>query len=113
MAVELTEAQVELAATLETCLNTLFGEGAFEAFIAAQIGTDAIQTCIKQAVIDCLTNPDTSPLTKEFLGAVFQNLPPEEFAENIADEDSSVTNSSGVGILTISTSISKTLLGGG
>jgi len=112
MAVELTEEEQVLADATEECLNTLFGEGAFEAFFSSLMNADAIQACIKQVVVDCLLDPDTSPLTKEFLGTIFQGTAgTEEGLAAITDETGeSPLTFNAIKIKTVTLSQAKTVV---
>lgn len=69
----LTEEEIALAEATEECLNTLFGEGAFEAFLQNMLSADGpLKACIAACVVDVLTDPEQSPITKDYLAEVIQ-----------------------------------------
>ena len=108
MAVVLTdEQQAEVDATT-VCVDTLFGEGALALFVAAQMGSDEIAACIKQVIVDCLTDPDTNPITKEMLGEIIQgvDVDGDGVVGRVAGaEDSLIQRTDGTKILSVSKSV--------
>lgn len=68
-----TEEDIAAADALTACLGTLFGEGAFENWLECQLGADgALKACIQACIVDVLTDPEASPITKEMLGEIIQ-----------------------------------------
>lgn len=87
------------------CLAQLLGEGfadALAAAIMACLDADAV----KALIVDCLTNPDTSPLTKEMLSEILQGEDLDDDGVLGATTDSEVegtftSTSTGIKILTV------------
>lgn len=120
------EEQADAEAAL-ACFDTLFGvdQGLDEAILAAFMDSsllDAIAACLqdqlKQAVIDCITGPQ-SPLTKELLGSIIQGLVDEETGgpelpavdENAEEGVDYVLTSSSIKVLTFTGSTKKVAIG--
>lgn len=114
MAATLTDEQQALADATTACLATLFGEGAMEAWLAAALSGDLAAGCIKTLIVDCLTNPDTSPLSKEMLAEIIQgkDVDGNGVIGLVSDPeaDDAPTTSSGIKVLTVSASIKKNVV---
>lgn len=87
MTIEFTEEEQTSIDFMAECLKTLFGGENFTLFFQHLISNDPeIGACIKQAIINCLLDPETSPLTKDFLGTIFQGtVGTDEGLEAITD----------------------------
>lgn len=106
------EAITEIAAaegnSALTCMTELFGD-TFVSELAAAIAACLDGDLVKTLILDCLTNPDTSPLTKQMFAEIFQGVDLDEdgvigrITDPAPDENTPLT-SEGVAILTISKS---------
>lgn len=87
MAIEFTEEEQTSIDFMAECLKILFGGEDFVLFFQHLLSNDPeIQACIKQSIVDCLLDPETSPLTKEFFGTIFQGtIGTEEGLDAITD----------------------------
>ena len=113
------EAIEEIAAgegnTALQCLTDLLGDS-FASELAAAIMACLDEGAVKGLIVDCLTNPDTSPITKEMIAEIFQGADLDEDGVLGATTDSEVegefvVTTEGVKILTVTGSQALKLKG--
>lgn len=69
----LSDEEIALAEATAACLDTLFGDGAFDAYLQNALSADGpLKACIAACVVDVLTDPELSPITKEYLAEIIQ-----------------------------------------